>query len=139
VTDWLVDDSLAPRTGGALAPLYAAAERGELALPHCNACGLALELEQLRCDACDAADVVWRSVARLGVVHAVTTVHRLEPGLVRASQPYHVADVELASGHRLIMTSATAITRPPRIGAAVTVSFRRVGGVAIPSFQEVSR
>ncbi|WP_261574921.1 Zn-ribbon domain-containing OB-fold protein [Frankia gtarii] len=131
--DWLVDAALAPLADGSLAPLYAGAAAGELTLPFCAACGLALELEQRACDGCGATDIRWRPVERAGSVHAVTLVHRREPGLVRVTEPYPVLDIELASGHRLIMTTLTATGSAPAIGRPVTIGFRHVGGVAVPA------
>jgi uncharacterized OB-fold protein len=133
MADWLVDDSLAPHTDGTLAPMFAAATAGELAMPYCNACDQPLELEQLRCDACGAADVAWLGVDPRGTIHSITTVHRREPGLILATAPYHVVDVELASGHRLVMTTDRPIATPPAIGDAARIVFRDVGGVPVPS------
>ena len=138
MNDWLVAESLAPHTEGALAPLYQAATRGELALPHCMACATALELDQTRCDQCGASDIAWPTVEPIGVVHSVTTVHRREPGLVVATQPYHVLDVELNSGHRLIMTTVGAAIDAPTIGDVAYITFRFVGGVAVPAFSPTS-
>ena len=131
MTDWLCGDDLAPSTAGALEPLFEAAARGELAMPFCAACGAVLELEQVVCDACGGG-VTWRTVERCGSVHASTLVHRLEPGLLRATAPYPVLDVELASGHRLVMTTLVATSDLPAVGAPVTVGFRTIGGVAVP-------
>ncbi|WP_299950484.1 Zn-ribbon domain-containing OB-fold protein [uncultured Modestobacter sp.] len=132
--DWLLAPGLAPNAADAvLAPLYAGAARGELVLPSCGACGLALELEQRACDRCDSADVVWAAVAPTGEVHSATTVHRRERGLVLATEPYPVVDVELASGHRLVMTTLAPRASAPAIGEAVRIGFRSVGGVAVPA------
>ena len=133
MADWLVDDSLAPHTDGTLAPMYAAATAGQLALPHCRACGQPLELEQLRCDACGADDVAWLRVDPSGTIHSVTTVHRREPGLIVATGPYHVVDVELASGHRLVMTTDRPTATTPAIGDPARIVFRDVAGVPVPS------
>jgi uncharacterized OB-fold protein len=130
--DWLVTDELAPATDGSLAPLYDASGGGSLAMPFCGACDQALELEQAVCDTCGAS-VRWKVVEPEGVVHAVTTVHRLEPGLVRTEAPYHVVDVELDSGHRVVMTTDRPLTTPPGMGNHVRVTFRTVGGVAVPA------
>jgi uncharacterized OB-fold protein len=132
VSDWLVVDGLAPATGGALASLYEAGAAGVLVMPFCSRCGQPLELEQSVCDACGAG-VDWRPVEPAGVVHAVTTVHRREPGLVRVETPYHVVDVELQSGHRVVMTTQQPVDNPPAIGDPVLVAFRTVGGVAVPA------
>jgi uncharacterized OB-fold protein len=133
-TDWLVDDCLAPHVDetppGAL---YRAAERSELALPFCALCRIPLEPEQRICDGCGGDAVVWEPVPPRGVVHSATLVHRLEPGLVRAAAPYPVLDVELDSGHRLIMTTLHPATAAPAVGESVTIGFRTVGGVRIPA------
>jgi uncharacterized OB-fold protein len=133
MADWLVADSLAPNTEGTLAPMYAAATADQLAMPHCGACRQALELEQLRCDTCGAADIAWLPVDPAGTIHSVTTVHRLEPGLIVTNEPYVVVDVELASGHRLVMTADRPTATPPAIGDPARIVFRDVAGVPVPS------
>jgi hypothetical protein len=62
-------------------------------------------------------------------------VHRLEPGLIVATVPYHVVDVELASGHRVLMTTSIATDRSPAIGDPANITFRRVAGVAVPALE----
>lgn len=133
-SDWLLDERLAPCTADeTLGELYHGAARGELVLPFCAACDLPLEPEQWVCDGCGASGPVWRPVPPRGHVHTVTVVHRLERGLVRSTEPYPVADVELVSGHRLVLT-AIAPSATPAIGDAVSIGFRRLGGVAVPAF-----
>ncbi|MBW0103999.1 Zn-ribbon domain-containing OB-fold protein [Pseudonocardia sp. KRD291] len=134
LTDWLLAPGLAPDPADSLAPLYTGAAADELHLPHCAACGLALELEQRVCDGCGGAEVIWRAVAPAGTVHSVTVVHRREPGLVLAEEPYPVADIELASGHRLVLAPVFPGTAPPAIGDPVAIGFRRLGEVAVPGF-----
>jgi uncharacterized protein len=134
MTDWLVSDELAPDVDDpVLAPLYAAAGRGELALPFCASCEQPLELGQDVCDACRADGVSWRVVEPAGHVHSATVVHRREAGLVVAAHPYPVLDVELSSGHRLIMSTRSAADRAPAIGTPVTVGYRRLGTVSVPA------
>ena len=134
VDDWLLVPSLAPETAGdRLAPLYEAAARGELALPFCAACTQPLELEQEICDYCGSAQCRWRTVELRGTVHAATLMHRREPGLVRTQRPYPVVDVELTSGHRVVMTTTLPTDTTPTIGTVVHIGFRRLGEVAIPA------
>ena len=140
--DWLVAPELAPDAGDpVMAPLYAAATRGALALPFCAACATPLELEQYVCDACGAGAEIgtpgreWRDVPLAGTVHAATLVHRREPGLIVAGEPYPVIDVELASGHRIVLTTATPSGNAPEIGAPVEIAFRTVGGAVLPAVQ----
>jgi uncharacterized protein len=130
--DWLVAGELAPDPRGALAPLFERAAVGELVMPFCDLCSQPLELEQFACDACGGR-AAWRRVDPSGTVHAVTTVHRREPGLIRAADPYPVIDVELDSGHRVIMTTTRPVAEQPHIGQPVALSFRTIGDVAVPA------
>jgi hypothetical protein len=132
--DWLLDATLAPSVeGDPLAPLYLAAARNDLALPFCSGCALPLELDQDVCDSCGSAECDWRTVEPRGVVHAATLMYRREPGLVHATAPYPIVDVEMDSGHRLLMTTAQPADSAPTIGWRVHIGFRRLGDVAIPA------
>lgn len=132
--DWLLSPQLTP--GGELdplRPLYEAAERGELVMPFCAQCRLALELEQSVCDGCGSLERHWCSVERHGTVHSATTVHRREPGLVVAERSYPVIDVELDSGHRVVMTTVSPASSAPQIGTRVRIAFRTLGDAHIPA------
>jgi uncharacterized OB-fold protein len=138
--DWLVAQELAPDAADrVMAPVYEAAARAALALPFCAACATPLELEQYVCDACGASAEIgtpgrqWRDVPLAGTVHASTLVHRREPGLIVATAPYPVIDVELTSGHRLVLTTAAPSGTAPDIGAPVEIAFRTVGAVTLPA------
>jgi uncharacterized protein len=134
VGDWLLDGALAPAADdGTLAPLYRAATRNELALPFCVACALPLELDQQVCDNCGDDKRDWRTVDPRGTVHAATLMHRREPGLVHAVAPYPIVDVELTSGHRMVMTTVQPTDTAPAIGTAVRIGFRRLGDVVLPA------
>jgi uncharacterized OB-fold protein len=134
VEDWLLDSSLAPAADDdTLAPLYRAASRNELALPFCAACALPLELDQQVCDGCGDAKRDWCTVDPRGVVHAATLMHRREPGLVHTKAPYPIVDVELTSGHRMVMTTVQAADTAPLIGTSVRIGFRRLGDVVLPA------
>jgi uncharacterized protein len=68
-------------------------------------------------------------------VHAATVMYRREPGLVRAQAPYPIVDVELSSGHRIVMTTVTPCDVAPPIGAPVRIGFRRLGDVVLPAIE----
>ncbi|GFG98956.1 Zn-ribbon domain-containing OB-fold protein [Mycobacterium timonense] len=134
VEDWLLDRALAPAADDdMLAPLYRAAALNELALPFCAACALPLELDQEVCDQCGNAEQDWRTVDPRGTVHATTLMHRREAGLVRSVAPYPIVDVELTSGHRIVMTTVQPADTAPPIGTAVRIGFRHLGDIAIPA------
>jgi uncharacterized OB-fold protein len=133
VEDWLLDSALAPTADDdMLAPLYRAAAHNELVMPFCAACALPLELDQEVCDGCGNTERAWCTVDLRGTVHAATLMHRREPGLVHLA-PYPIVDVELTSGHRIVMTTAQPADTAPPIGTAVRIGFRRLGDVAIPA------
>jgi uncharacterized OB-fold protein len=132
--DWLLERTLAPDSeDDVLAPLYRAAAQNELVLPFCGACADALELDQEVCDHCGGTEHDWRAVELRGIVHAATVMHRREPGLVHAQDPYPIVDVEMTSGHRLVMTTAQPAAAAPSIGTPVRIGFRRLGDVSIPA------
>jgi uncharacterized OB-fold protein len=136
--DWLLDPALAPAVDGdPLTPLYEAATRSELALPFCTACTQPLEFDQEVCDGCSGFERDWRTVELEGVVHAATLMHRREPGLVHAQSPYPIVDVELTSGHRMIMTTVHPADTTPPIGTKVRIGFRHLGGVLIPAIDSL--
>lgn len=133
-TDWLLAESLAPDIDGdPLRPLYDGASRGELVLPFCSRCDAPVDLDQQVCDRCGSYETDWRATELAGTVHSATLMHRLEPGLVTATAPYPIVDVELRGGHRLIMTTVDVASAVPRIGDTVSVGFRHLGGVALPA------
>jgi uncharacterized OB-fold protein len=134
VDDWLLDSALAPTADDdVLAPLYRAAAHNELAMPFCAACAQPLELDQEVCDSCGHSERSWRTVDPSGTVHTATLMHRREPGLVLGMAPYPIVDVELSSGHRLVMTTVQPATTAPTIGTTVHITFRHLGDVAIPA------
>jgi uncharacterized protein len=134
IPDWLVVPDLAPDVGDPdVAPLYAAAATGRLVMPFCAGCGTPVELEQSVCDTCGTSERDWREVPPVGIVHAATLVHRREPGLIVTNAPYPVIDVELASGHRIVVTTAPPSGIAPSIGTPVEIAFRTVGAVAVPA------
>lgn len=130
--DWLVPDDLAPAIEGSLAPLYTAAARHSLVMPFCERCDRTLELEQLVCETCGGGPS-WREVEPVGTVHSATTVERWERSLLKAEKPYHLLDVEVRSGHRVIMTTDRPVDESPSLGSEVRIGFRTVGDVNLPA------
>jgi uncharacterized OB-fold protein len=139
IPDWLVVPGMAPDAEDPdLAPLYTAAATGSLVMPFCAGCGTPVELEQSVCDGCGTPERDWREVPRAGTVHAATLVHRREPGLIVTDAPYPVIDVELTSGHRIVVTTATPSGIAPSIGTPVEIAFRMVGAVAVPAVRTLA-
>jgi hypothetical protein len=60
-------------------------------------------------------------------------LHRRGPGLLRTPGSYHVIDVQLSGGHRVIMTTSRPVEAAPADGDPVEVTFRQVGSVSVPA------
>jgi uncharacterized OB-fold protein len=112
------------------ARFWEAAERRELVVQRCRACGAAQLYPRPFCLGCDATDLGWERAAGTGTVYALTTVHlqvvpELEP-------PYVVALVELDEGPRLV---ANLDGGPAAIGDRVRVTWRERDGLPpLPAF-----
>ncbi len=81
-------------------PFWAGAERGELLLQRCAACGGWQFYPRPFCIACGSDDVRWEAAAGAGTVYSVTTV-RIDV-LPELEPPYDVALVELDEGPRFL-------------------------------------
>lgn len=133
MSDWLVDDTLAPPVTERCEPFHAAASNGRVVLPSCEACAGPVELDQVACHRCGAVGTVWHEVPRRAKVHASSLVHRVAPPQILSDKPYLLIDVEFESGHRLVLTTTRPWTEPPEIGLQVPIGFRRVGEVHLPA------
>jgi uncharacterized OB-fold protein len=115
------------------APFWEAAERRELLIQRCSACGTHQFYPRPFCLSCGGGDVEWAPAAGTGTVHAATTVHmRVLPDL---EPPYVVALVELDEGPRLV----TNLVEPaPAIGDRVAVVWReRADAPPLPVFASI--
>lgn len=115
------------------APFWAAAERRELVIQRCTACGTHQFYPRPFCLSCGSHDVEWVETAGTGIVHATTTVHlQVLPDM---EPPYVVALVELDEGPRLV----TNLVKPaPAIGDRVEVSWReRTDAPPLPVFAAI--
>jgi uncharacterized protein len=95
------------------APFWAAAERGELLVQECRACGARQFTPRRLCLACASDDVGWLRCAGTATVHSVTVSH-LEV-LPDVPPPYAVAIVALDEGPRML----TRLVGPGALDAAI--------------------
>jgi len=111
------------------APFWEGAERRELLIQHCEACGAHQFYPRPFCLACDAPDPSWTTAAGRGTVYARTTVHiPVDPAL---EPPYVVGLIELEEGPRLV----AALHGDPAIGEPVRLGWReREGAPPLPVF-----
>jgi uncharacterized OB-fold protein len=113
---------------------FAAAERGELVLPRCLACGRYAGPGADPCPNC-GGDLDWVPASGIGTVFSYAVVHQVFDPSLAGDVPYVVALVELAEGPRLITRLVGFDTVRPSVGAPVRVAFARLGGRRLPVFR----
>ena len=77
-----------------------AVARGELAVQRCEACGLLRHYPQLRCPACQSAEVSWQPLSGEGEIHSYTVAHRAFHPAWKEHAPYVIATIELDEFHK---------------------------------------
>ncbi len=109
------------------AGFWEGAERGELRVQRCGACGHHQLYGRPFCLACQSDDVAWTAAAGTGTLYSATEVHVPIGG--DFDPPYAVALVELAEGPRLL----TWVEGEPAVGDPVAIGFReRADGPPLP-------
>jgi uncharacterized OB-fold protein len=113
-------------------PFWEAANRRQLVIQRCRACGHHQFYPRPFCIRCSSDDVEWVEARGTGTIYSQTTIRvQLLPEL---PPPYVAAIVELDEGPRL----ATNIVGASRIGDRVRVSWReRDGKPPVPVFEAI--
>ena len=127
-----------PDLGDAVtAPYWAAARRGELALPRCDACGLVFAYPRRFCPGCWSTEHTWQTMAGRGLLWSFTEVYVAFYDDTWADDiPYVVAVVELAEGPRLMANLVDPDPARLRIGARVEATFAdRDDDLTLPMFR----
>ena len=112
-----------------------AAQRGELHILRCNACGMYVHLPRPACRSCQSTDLSPARVSGRGVVHSFTVTHFPLPGF---QPPFAVALIELDEQPGLRLASNVVDVAPEdlEIGLPVEVTFEKVADdVTLPLFK----
>jgi len=113
---------------------WEAAQKGELHILRCNACGTYVHLPRPACRNCQSTDLAPARVSGRGVVHSFTVTHFPLPGF---EPPFAVALIELEEGVRL---ASNVVDVPPEemaVGIPVEVTFEKVADdVTLPLFRK---
>lgn len=113
-------------------PFWRAADREQLVIQRCRACGDHQFYPRPFCLACDSDQLEWVQARGSGTVYSATTVHLDADPSLGLPYPYQLAIVELDEGPRLL----TNLTEPCGIGARVHVRWRpRPDQPPVPVFQ----
>ncbi|MDE2007772.1 MAG: OB-fold domain-containing protein [Rhodospirillales bacterium] len=123
-----------PKPDPLLAPFWAAARAGHLALPVCRACGHAHFPPGPVCPACLAPDIEWRAASGAGTLESWIAMHRAYWDGFRDDLPYPVGLVRLTEGP-LLVSNLVGDLSGARLGAPVRAVFDAVTEtVTLPKF-----
>ncbi|MCW5652748.1 Zn-ribbon domain-containing OB-fold protein [Hydrogenophaga sp.] len=101
------------------APFWAAAERGELLLRHCEDCGRPHWFARVVCPLCGSDRLAWKTASGRGEIHSFSVVRR-------AGDPYVLAYVRLDEGPTVMTNIVDTPFESLRIGQRVHAVFRAV-------------
>ncbi len=124
------------------APFWSAAERGELAIPRCRACGRYVWYPKSRCPACRAEDVSWEPVSGRGTLFSWAVVRRalLKPFTDRIPFVTGLVALEEDPSVRLVTNVVDCDPEALQVDMSVQVVFRPLrfrdveGEVVVPLF-----
>jgi len=117
-------------------PFFTAAQRGELYLQRCSACGTFRFPAREWCSTCLSREASWQRASGRGEVYSFTVMHQVYHPAFAAEAPYAVAIVKLDEGPKLTTNLIGVAVRDIRIGMPVDVEFEPYGeGVALPKFR----
>jgi uncharacterized protein len=120
------------------APYWAAANHGKLVVQRCGSCRRYQFPPRPGCSHCGAADVAFRAVTGRGRVYSYAVVHQTRVALLRGTEPFLVAIVELEESPDALVMGNLLGVRPEdaRVGLPVEVEFEQVtDGCRIPQFR----
>lgn len=104
-------------------PFWEAAQRHELMMQRCAACGRVVWYPRELCPFCLSGELVWERLSGRGRLHSFTVIHQPANPAFQADVPYVYAMVELDEGPRMI---ANLVECPPdeaRIDLPVTAVY----------------
>ena len=93
--------------------------QGVVCVERCLECGYEQSLDPMACERCGSLDLIWEDGRAIGVVHAVTHVHRAPTPAFRDLQPYTIVLVVLDGGARIMGHAAPAVAIGDRVKAEV--------------------
>ncbi|WP_454691669.1 Zn-ribbon domain-containing OB-fold protein [Achromobacter aloeverae] len=97
-------------------PFWEAAERGELLVKACRACGKAHWYPRVVCPLCGSGDTEWKPASGRGALYSYSVVERADP-------PYVLAYVRLEEGPVMISNLVDADPAAIRIGMPLRARF----------------
>lgn len=122
------------------APFWEAAQRRELSIQRCRACGRHYFYPRPFCPHCFSQDVEWVVVSGRATLHSYVINHRPMPGW-ETDGAYAIAVVELEEGPRMA-TNIVEVPNTPEhlvLDMALEVCFVEQSGTLVPKFRPLDR
>jgi uncharacterized OB-fold protein len=121
-------------------PYWEAARQHELKMPRCKECGKIIWPIAPRCQECWSTNYEWVHLSGRGTLSSWVVYHQaFHPGYVD-ELPYHVAEVDLEEGPRLVTHIVGADVKDLKYKMPVEVCFDDVTPeITLPKFRPVKR
>ena len=120
------------------APFWEAANRGVLAIEHCEACEYYIHPPEALCPRCQTRDLEFREVSGRARVYTHTVVRDNVTQGFAEDEPYVIGIIELVEQKRLVLVANVVNVAPEdvRIGMPLRVTFERLTEtIALPQFE----
>lgn len=135
-----------PTPDAASQPFFDGANRGELMIRRCRACGAAMWPASHsgslpvspRCLTCFSPDLDWVAATGKASLYSFVVVHQPYPGF-QDDVPYNVALVDLEEGPRILSQVVECENADLAVGMPLEVTFeQRSDAVSIPMFRRAA-
>ena len=104
----------------------------QVVFQQCGACHNTWYFQRSFCPACGDAGPATMTSAGVGIVHAITLVHRAPSDEFRAAAPYRIVLVDAVEGFRMMGHGELSLA----IGDRVRCSIRNIAGRWLPYFEK---
>jgi uncharacterized OB-fold protein len=125
-----------PQPDAVSRPFFEGAQRGELLIQRCTACGAHLAPGSRACTECLSEALAWVLASGRATLFTYAVMHqRYHPGFAD-ELPYNLAVVELEEGPRLNTNIVDVANDELRVGMPLVVTFVEAGdGIVLPKFR----
>ncbi len=127
-----------PQPDAVSRPFFEGAQRGELMIQRCTACGAHLAPGSRACTECLSEALEWVEASGQATLFTFAVMHQRYHPAFADELPNNIAVVELAEGPRLNTTIVGIPNDQLRVGMPLAVTFDDVGeGDRLPKFRPV--
>jgi uncharacterized OB-fold protein len=127
---------LVPGVSELTEPYWAGAQRHELLLQHCQACGHIWHPPLPRCPACHLDDIEWTPASGRGHLYTYTAAYHATHAAMADKVPYIIALVQLEEGPRVLTNLRNCAEADASVGMPVHLIFEELTPeITLPQFE----